>query len=105
LRARVRPTEDALRKAGVDYVVGRASCAESARGRIIGGVDGFLKLIFRRDDLKPLGVHTIANRPAIWSTSGSSRRLPDRMPASSTMPVSTSPHLALSTRPPRARQR
>lgn len=55
-------TEDALRKAGVDYVVGRASYSANARGRIIGDVDGFLKLIFRRDNLKLLGVHTIGEQ-------------------------------------------
>jgi NAD(P) transhydrogenase len=55
-------TEEALRKAGVDYVVGRALYAANARGRIIGDVDGFLKLIFRRDNLKLLGVHTLGEQ-------------------------------------------
>jgi NAD(P) transhydrogenase len=52
-------TEESLRQAGVDYVVGHAPYANSARGRIIGDEDGFLKLIFRRDDGKLLGVHAI----------------------------------------------
>jgi NAD(P) transhydrogenase len=53
----VGETEESLKKKGVDYIVGRASYQENARGRIIGDQDGFLKLIFRRDDLKLIGVH------------------------------------------------
>jgi NAD(P) transhydrogenase len=53
----VGETEESLKKKGVTYVVGRASYRENARGRIIGDQDGFLKLIFRRDDLKLIGVH------------------------------------------------
>lgn len=52
-------TEESLRTAGIDYMVGRAPYGNSARGRIIGEEDGFLKLIFRRDDGKLLGVHAI----------------------------------------------
>lgn len=52
-------TEGALRAAGVDYLVGRAGYAEVARGKIIGDGDGFLKLLFRRSDMKLLGVHVI----------------------------------------------
>src|SRR5215470_16648702 len=52
-------TEESLQKAGVDYVVGRAAYATNARGQIIGDGGGFLKLIFRREDLKLLGVHVI----------------------------------------------
>ncbi len=55
----VGETEEALKTKGVDYVVGRASYAESARGRIIGDQEGFLKLLFRREDMKLLGVHVI----------------------------------------------
>jgi Pyridine nucleotide-disulphide oxidoreductase, dimerisation domain len=44
---------------GVDYVVGRARYADNPRGCIIGEKEGFLKLIFRREDLKLLGVHAI----------------------------------------------
>jgi NAD(P) transhydrogenase len=53
----VGETEESLKKKGVDYIVGRASYQENARGRIIGDPDGFLKLIFRRDDSKLIGVH------------------------------------------------
>ena len=52
-------TEESLQKKNVDYVVGRAVYADNARGQIIGDKDGFLKLIFRRDDMKLIGVHVI----------------------------------------------
>jgi NAD(P) transhydrogenase len=52
-------TEEQLKSQGVDYVVGRASYSQCARGEIIGDQTGFLKLLFRRDDLKLLGVHVI----------------------------------------------
>jgi NAD(P) transhydrogenase len=55
-------TEESLRRAGVDYVVGRAGYASCARGRIIGDLDGFLKLLFRREDMKLLGVHAIGEQ-------------------------------------------
>src|SRR5580698_4546377 len=45
-------TEESLLRQGVDYIVGRAPYSSSARGRIIGDSDGFLKLLFRRSDLK-----------------------------------------------------
>lgn len=43
----------------MDYVVGRAPYANSIRGRIIGDTGGFVKLLFRRSDLKLLGVHVL----------------------------------------------
>ena len=52
-------TEETLKKSGTDYVVGRASYQNNARGRIIGDPDGFLKLLFRREDMKLVGVHII----------------------------------------------
>jgi NAD(P) transhydrogenase len=52
-------TEQAVHAAGVDYVIGRARYADNPRGCIIGEKEGFLKLIFRREDLKLLGVHAI----------------------------------------------
>jgi NAD(P) transhydrogenase len=55
-------TEESLQKSGVDYVVGRASYATNARGQIIGDGGGFLKLIFRKDDMKLLGVHVIGEQ-------------------------------------------
>jgi len=53
----VGETEESLKKKAVYYVVGRANYRENARGRIIGDQDGFLKLLFRQDDLKLIGVH------------------------------------------------
>ena len=52
-------TEESLKKQGVEYVVGRARYEDSARGRIIGDTDGFLKLLFRRADRKLVGVHVL----------------------------------------------
>jgi NAD(P) transhydrogenase len=55
----VGETEDSLKQKGIDFVVGRARYEESARGRIIGDKDGFLKLFFRRDNMKLVGVHVM----------------------------------------------
>ncbi|ODT97710.1 MAG: NAD(P)(+) transhydrogenase, partial [Planctomycetes bacterium SCN 63-9] len=55
----VGASEEEVKKAGIPYVVGRASYAQSSRGEIIGDDTGFLKLIFRRDDMKLLGVHVL----------------------------------------------
>ena len=58
----VGETEESLQKQGVDYVVGRARYQDNARGRIIGDTDGFLKLLFRREDMKLLGVHIMGEQ-------------------------------------------
>ncbi len=58
----VGAAEEDLRAKGVDYVVGRASYAHCARGEIIGDQTGFLKLLYRRDDMKLLGVHVIGEQ-------------------------------------------
>lgn len=55
-------TEESLKQSGVDYVVGRAAYATNARGQIIGDGGGFLKLIFKREDMKLLGVHVIGEQ-------------------------------------------
>jgi NAD(P) transhydrogenase len=55
-------TEEALQQAGVEYVAGRAPYARCARGRIIGDADGFLKLLFRRSDMKLVGVHAMGEQ-------------------------------------------
>lgn len=52
-------TEEELKSREVDYVVGRACYGQCARGEIIGDESGFLKLLFRREDMKLLGVHVI----------------------------------------------
>ncbi len=55
-------TESAVRESGVAYVVGRASYGLNHRGQLIGDENGFLKLIFRRDDLRLLGVHAVGEQ-------------------------------------------
>ena len=55
----VGATEEDLQKRGEDYVVGKALYRNNARGTIIGDRQGFLKLLFRRSDMKLLGVHVI----------------------------------------------
>jgi NAD(P) transhydrogenase len=53
----VGATEESLTRDGVAYVVGRARFDQNARGQIIGETSGFLKLIYRADDMRLLGAH------------------------------------------------
>jgi len=55
-------TEESLRAAGVEYVVGRWRALDSPRGRILGDEHGLLKLLFRRSDLRLLGAHVIGEQ-------------------------------------------
>ncbi|MEI9999226.1 MAG: Si-specific NAD(P)(+) transhydrogenase [Verrucomicrobiota bacterium] len=55
----VGETEESLKKKGIDYVVGRSNYSDNARGQIIGDKHGFLKLLFRREDMRLVGVHVI----------------------------------------------
>jgi NAD(P) transhydrogenase len=55
-------SEESLKKRGIDYVIGRAEYARNARGAIIGDRAGLLKLLFRRRDLRLLGVHMIGEQ-------------------------------------------
>lgn len=57
--AMVGDTEERLREQGVTYIVGRASYGHTPRGRIIGDEAGFLKLLFRAEDMRLLGVHVL----------------------------------------------
>jgi NAD(P) transhydrogenase len=57
--AMVGETEEGLRAGGIAYVVGRAPYAQNPRGRIIGDDVGFLKLLFRADDMRLVGVHVL----------------------------------------------
>lgn len=52
-------TEEELQHQGVPYVAGKATYGANARGHIIGDAKGFLKLLFRFEDMKLLGVHMI----------------------------------------------
>ncbi|CAN0370396.1 unnamed protein product [Ectocarpus sp. 6 AP-2014] len=53
----VGKTEAQLTRAHVSYEVGLADYRELAKGQMLGGVDGFLKLLFDTNTLKLLGVH------------------------------------------------
>ena len=55
----VGETEETCKKKGIPYEVGRARYENNARAMIIGDTNGLLKLIFRRDDKRLLGVHVI----------------------------------------------
>jgi NAD(P) transhydrogenase len=55
-------SEASLQKKNIPYVVGRARYENNARGRIIGDTDGFLKLVFRKEDMLLLGVHVIGEQ-------------------------------------------
>ena len=55
-------TEESLRVKGTDFIAGRARYANNPRGQIIGDETGFLKLLFRRDDLRLLGVHVVGEQ-------------------------------------------
>lgn len=57
-------TEESLKEKGVDYVPGRAQFVRNPRGEIIGETTGMLKLLFRREDMKLLGVHVIGEQAA-----------------------------------------
>ncbi|HEY4658672.1 MAG TPA: Si-specific NAD(P)(+) transhydrogenase [Gemmatimonadaceae bacterium] len=53
--AMVGETEESARGKGLRYEIGKSSFRLNARGQIIGDLDGFVKLIFRRDDKMLLG--------------------------------------------------
>ena len=57
-------SEKDLLKDGVAHVVGRSAYGANARGKIIGDTDGLLKLLFRRDDMKLLGVGVVGENAA-----------------------------------------
>src|SRR5258707_8744003 len=51
----VGETEESARSKGISFETGTASFRGNMRGQIIGDLDGFVKLIFRRDDQRLLG--------------------------------------------------
>ena len=55
----VGPTEDELKVAGIDYVVGRAHYRELARGYIRGDAHGMLKLLVDKKTHRILGIHVL----------------------------------------------
>ncbi len=59
--ATVGETEESLKAAGTPYEIGRASYRLNARGLILGDVDGFVKLLFRPDDQRLLGISIVGD--------------------------------------------
>ena len=55
-------TEESLKEKSIPHVVGRARYADNARGQIIGDESGLLKLIFRPEDMRLLGVHVVGEQ-------------------------------------------
>jgi NAD(P) transhydrogenase len=55
--------EDAVLQ-GIDHEVGRGWFAGNTRANIAGATDGLVKLVFRRDDRKLLGVHVVGDHAA-----------------------------------------
>lgn len=60
----VGPTEEQLKAAGVDYVVGRAYYYELARGYIKGDHHGLLKLLVERKTHRILAIHIVGEDAA-----------------------------------------
>ncbi len=58
----VGETEESLQGEGRRLRGRAAPLPANARGQIIGDETGFLKLLFRRDDMKLLGVHVIGEQ-------------------------------------------
>lgn len=54
-------TEEEAAEAGIDAESGRGWFAANARARIMGSTDGMVKLVFRRDDRRLLGVHVLGD--------------------------------------------
>jgi NAD(P) transhydrogenase len=59
--AMVGLTEEGAAAQGIDYEVGRGWFAGNTRATIAGAEDGLVKLVFRRDDRKLLGVHVLGD--------------------------------------------
>jgi NAD(P) transhydrogenase len=57
-------TETSLRAKGIPFVAGRAYYDANARGKIIGDREGLLKLLFRENDMKLLGVSVVGESAA-----------------------------------------
>jgi len=58
----VGETEESLKEKKIPYVIGRARYDENPRGQIIGDEHGFLKLLFRPEDMRLLGVHVVGEQ-------------------------------------------
>jgi NAD(P) transhydrogenase len=62
--AMVGLTEEAAAAAGIDAVSGRHGFGSNPRSLIAGTTYGFIKLVFRRDDRRLLGVHIVGEEAA-----------------------------------------
>jgi NAD(P) transhydrogenase len=62
--AMVGLTEQGAAARGIDYEVGRGWFAGNTRATIAGAADGLVKLVFRREDRKLLGVHVLGDHAA-----------------------------------------
>jgi NAD(P) transhydrogenase len=60
----VGESEETLRKKKIPFVVGTALYEKNARGQIVGDNFGFLKLLFRAEDMQLLGVHVVGEQAA-----------------------------------------
>jgi NAD(P) transhydrogenase len=60
----VGESEESLRKKKIPFVVGKAHYEKNARGQIVGDHFGFLKLLFRAEDMQLLGVHVVGEQAA-----------------------------------------
>jgi NAD(P) transhydrogenase len=58
----VGETEGTAQRKGIPYVVGRARYRDNARGGIIGDDVGFLKLLYRCDDMRLIGAHMLGEQ-------------------------------------------
>ena len=58
----VGETEDSAQRKGIPYVVGRARYRHNARGGVIGDDAGFLKLVYRADDMQLIGAHMLGEQ-------------------------------------------
>jgi NAD(P) transhydrogenase len=62
--AMVGLTEEGAAEQGIEYEVGRGWFANNSRATIAGATDGLVKLVFRREDRKLLGVHVLGDLAA-----------------------------------------
>jgi NAD(P) transhydrogenase len=58
----VGDTEGTAQRKGIPYVVGRVRYRDNARGGIVGGDVGFLKLIYCLDDMRLIGAHMLGEQ-------------------------------------------
>lgn len=57
----VGETEESMLASEIPYCIGRARYADMARGRIMGTKNGFMKIIFQKEDLRIRGIHIIGH--------------------------------------------